>query len=948
MRLAIAILLTAWTASGSTYFVDWTAGSDAANGLSKTAAFKRAPGMKGFVGSYSYASGDRFIFKGGTTWPAACFQWKITTDSCYYGVDVTWYSGSSFSRPVFDFENVALGYWTIGAGFLLDGADSNTIDNLDFKRHRTPLAAPGLLIWGTATITFNGADANMLTNCVIRDWDQPAMTTGNSGGGGVIRIGNGNNRVRNCLFHQDNVTQKSGTATWNMAEVSYCEFRNMPTAIMYSGWATEGLHHNWIHNLPDPADPAAHSNAILSLGGRRIHSNLIHDTTARAQIIFINSGYYGAETSYVYNNVTYNNAQPSLAIDSDGVNSSSAKTYVWNNSFEGAYSGAGLAVYSGFRDNGPIPHLEIRNNHFISANPISIIPVVTTYVHSSNLTNTYAVANAAGYTTDNAYQPTDGADATVGAGADLSAYFTVDRLGLTRSAWDIGAYEWSGSVPTNPGTITFTASDASVSEDAGTVTLTVQRTGGSSGAVGVSYATADGTAAAGVNYTASSGTLSWADGNADNKTITVSVTDADVIGSETFTVTLSSVTGGAVLGATYISTVTINGTGVVHPAEIPSLDDSFAVTEMLMTAPFVEVSGLVYQSSFSSTTNDSGILQAYFTLPAIGDYQMQVGVRGETTGSDSFWVCVNGTNDVFDIIPLTSGVENRWLNWRGSGTFDAPEFRPMVFTFDSVGPHYLAIYGREAGAAISNVVWVASVPPPPPQSLNFALSSTWTTDDQTEIVLEVVRSGGTAGDVTVDYATADGTALAGTDYTTTSGTLTFVDGDASESITVPLTVRTNYQGTRLFTVTLTNPSAAAAIVEPSSVSVALFDAFEIDTTAPTITIGSPSQILSGWRDAVTWSVLYSDTFFDVSTLTASDVTLNKTGTANGTVSVLGAPGVLVNVTVANITGIGTLSISLASGTGVDQSGNLSAAAGPSESVIVKPVWKIDTLRVREP
>lgn len=407
MRLGLILLLfLANTTFGTTYYISYTDGSDGNSGTAKTTPWKRAPGMNGFAGSYSHVAGDRFIFKGGVTWPAACYQWRVTTDSCYYGADTTWYSGTSFSRPVFDFENVALGYWTTGAGFLFDGADSNTVNNLEFKNHRTPLAAPGLFTWGTCTITFSSATDNVITNCVIRDWDQPTMTSGNSGGGGIIRIGSGNNRVRNCLFHQDNVTQKSGTATWNMAEVSYCEFRNMPTAIMYSGWATEGLHHNWIHNLPDPADPAAHSNAILSLGGRRIHSNLIHDTTARAQVIFINSGYYGAETSYVYNNVTYNNAQPSLAIDSDGVNSSSAKTYVWNNSFEGAYSGAGLAVYSGFRDNGPIPHLEIRNNHFISANPISIIPVVTTYVHSSNLTNTYAVANAAGYTTANAYQQT--------------------------------------------------------------------------------------------------------------------------------------------------------------------------------------------------------------------------------------------------------------------------------------------------------------------------------------------------------------------------------------------------------------------------------------------------------------------------------------------------------------------------------------------------------------
>jgi len=82
------------------------------------------------------------------------------------------------------------------------------------------------------------------------------------------------------------------------------------------------------------------------------------------------------------------------------------------------------------------------------------------------------------------------------------------------------------------------------------VTITATRSGGSNGAAGVSYATSNGTAAAGSDYTDAGGTLSWTDGDAANKTFAVSITnDTAVEAGETFTVSLSSPTGGATLGS---------------------------------------------------------------------------------------------------------------------------------------------------------------------------------------------------------------------------------------------------------------------------------------------------------------------------------------------------------------------------------------------------------------
>ena len=58
-------------------------------------------------------------------------------------------------------------------------------------------------------------------------------------------------------------------------------------------------------------------------------------------------------------------------------------------------------------------------------------------------------------------------------------------------------------------TVQFSASSYTVAESAGAVTLTVLRTGDTNTAVGVDFATADGTATNGLKYTATNGTLAF-------------------------------------------------------------------------------------------------------------------------------------------------------------------------------------------------------------------------------------------------------------------------------------------------------------------------------------------------------------------------------------------------------------------------------------------------------
>ncbi len=110
----------------------------------------------------------------------------------------------------------------------------------------------------------------------------------------------------------------------------------------------------------------------------------------------------------------------------------------------------------------------------------------------------------------------------------------------------------------NPGTLKLSASDFSAGETAGTLQATVSRTGGSFGVVTVNYATQNGGALAGADFTSTSGTLSWANGDAANKTITVPLLDdALAEGSEIFYLNLSAVTGGATLGSPASAAATI-------------------------------------------------------------------------------------------------------------------------------------------------------------------------------------------------------------------------------------------------------------------------------------------------------------------------------------------------------------------------------------------------------
>ena len=87
--------------------------------------------------------------------------------------------------------------------------------------------------------------------------------------------------------------------------------------------------------------------------------------------------------------------------------------------------------------------------------------------------------------------------------------------------------------------------------------------------------------------------------------------------------------------------------------------------------------------------------------------------------------------------------------------------------------------------------------------------------------------------VTLDYATADGDALASNDYTETSGTLTIPPGTSSGVISVPVNNDNVLEFDETFTLTLSNPSNAAL---PGGVSSVAVTGTILDNERPKVTI----------------------------------------------------------------------------------------------------------------
>ncbi|NJR44104.1 hypothetical protein HC761_01220 [bacterium] len=124
---------------------------------------------------------------------------------------------------------------------------------------------------------------------------------------------------------------------------------------------------------------------------------------------------------------------------------------------------------------------------------------------------------------------------------------------------------------------------------------------------------------------------------------------------------------------------------------------------------------------------------------------------------------------------------------------NAPVIRGLGFFTSSVTAGQPQLYQLELNGAVASALGAIASGGDDLDSLvvtqvapRFALSanSVEVMESAVPAQITITRSGG--GPLILSYATADGTALAGSDYTAVAGTLFFGANDSSASITVPI------------------------------------------------------------------------------------------------------------------------------------------------------------------
>jgi galactose oxidase-like protein/Calx-beta domain-containing protein/glyoxal oxidase-like protein/Kelch motif protein len=109
--------------------------------------------------------------------------------------------------------------------------------------------------------------------------------------------------------------------------------------------------------------------------------------------------------------------------------------------------------------------------------------------------------------------------------------------------------------------------------------------------------------------------------------------------------------------------------------------------------------------------------------------------------------------------------------------------------------------------------------------------------------ITVARSGGSLGQVTVDYTTTDQSAQAGADYTTTSGTLTFADRETLKYFTIPILNDSAPEPDETFRLDLQNSTAGATLGDQRIATVTIKDVDD-----------DPPQLVGQWSPPTDWGI----------------------------------------------------------------------------------------------
>ena len=140
------------------------------------------------------------------------------------------------------------------------------------------------------------------------------------------------------------------------------------------------------------------------------------------------------------------------------------------------------------------------------------------------------------------------------------------------------------------------------------------------------------------------------------------------------------------------------------------------------------------------------------------------------------------------------------------------------------GYNYSNGQGPSSGAFRLNWSSVTNFVQAPTNQIQFAATDFSTFESSPGFAVIIVSyGGGAAGPVTVDYATADGTAVAGTDYVMVTNTLTFQVGESNKSFTVPIFDNAIQNSNKTVLLSLSNPTGGPQLGALSSAVLTILD-----------------------------------------------------------------------------------------------------------------------------
>ena len=455
--------------------------STCAAGAGQTGAWKGLTSVQWGAGTSSVEAGDTLYLVGGLTY--------TLTSSEYLRVGA---SGSSWSSPITitvygsgaavldaDDEQDSPIYLQSNDYIIIDGVRGDAVaGDYDYGIKITNLEA------GSGGIYQN--DYGVPGYLQIKHVEISGSQQTGGDDQGAIRLGNGgaDTEISYCYIHGPSSSQLwyvSGIDYWaSPGGTSYTNKKihhNKVMNVYHDGIKSDGnvsIYNNIVLNV----EGSGHSDSILvqSGGYAKIYNNYV---SSADQQIYLDQLAGSVAHIYIYNNILNNAQGHGIIISTQGGDLDDVRIY--NNTI---YATGSYCIWKD-NESGDLTNVHIVNNIFYSSgggyyclwvnSPVGSIVELDYNIYGTNLGNAPDITDWGGtkYTLAELVSNTSfgdhstyadpvfndaPSDLTLSAsdtiardrGQDLSAYFTTDKDGNTRSGtWDIGAYEYSEETPTN-------------------------------------------------------------------------------------------------------------------------------------------------------------------------------------------------------------------------------------------------------------------------------------------------------------------------------------------------------------------------------------------------------------------------------------------------------------------------------------------------------------------